>query len=287
MLDEYSATWVSHSSINDFLKCPRLYYLKYIYKTSDKRHRISLITPHLSLGQIVHDVLEQISNIPLKERFSKSLNERLEDLWLQIEGKRGGFLNDAIELKYKTKAREILNRIQKNLGPLSKLSVKIKMDLPHYWLSEKDNLILCGKIDWLEYIQENDSVGIIDFKTGEIEVDNNSLQLPIYYLLASHCQKRKVEKVSYWYLSKEDEPRQLEVPNIKTAFDEVYKHAKLIKARRQMDSFNCLSGKGGCKWCEPYEKIIKHKAEYVGVSKRKEDIYILNTLNENQESIIL
>src|SRR5690606_5959349 len=115
------------------------------------------------------------------------------------------------------------NRIQKNLGPLSKLSVKIKMDIPHYWLSEKDNLILCGKIDWLEYIQENDSVGIIDFKTGEIEVDNNSLQLPIYYLLASHCQKRKVEKVSYWYLSKEDEPRQLEVPNIKTAFDEVYK----------------------------------------------------------------
>src|ERR1035437_4279352 len=30
--DKFNAVWVSHSSIGDFLKCPRLYYLHNVYK---------------------------------------------------------------------------------------------------------------------------------------------------------------------------------------------------------------------------------------------------------------
>jgi len=45
-------------------------------------------------------------------------------------------------------------------------------------------------VDWLEYKEETDSVRIIDFKTGKFDEDPDSLQLPIYYLLATHTQTK-------------------------------------------------------------------------------------------------
>jgi ATP-dependent helicase/DNAse subunit B len=65
----------------------------------------------------------------------------------------------------------------------------MKEDLPHYWLSEDDGIILCGKIDWLQYLPDTDSVHIVDFKTSKNKEKANSLQLPIYLLLVSNTQK--------------------------------------------------------------------------------------------------
>ena len=70
----------------------------------------------------------------------------------------------------------MLQRVIKHPGPVAKLAVKIKQDLPYYWLSEEDNIILCGKIDWLEYLPDQDGVHIIDFKTSKYDEAPQSLQ---------------------------------------------------------------------------------------------------------------
>ena len=57
--------------------------------------------------------------------------------------------------------------------------------------SPEENIILCGKIDWLKYNEDTDSVCIIDFKTGKHDENGESLQLPIYQLLLKNLQKRK------------------------------------------------------------------------------------------------
>ena len=44
--DKFKATWLSHSSIADFLKCPRLYYLRNIYKNPRAGHKITVLLPH-------------------------------------------------------------------------------------------------------------------------------------------------------------------------------------------------------------------------------------------------
>ena len=49
--------------------------------------------------------------------------------------------------------------------------------------NEEENIILNGKIDWLEYVPEDDSIRVIDFKTGKNDEKEGSLQLPIYILL--------------------------------------------------------------------------------------------------------
>jgi len=274
--DKYSALWISHSRINDFKTCPRAYYLKYLHRDPKNNHKMKIMSPPLALGQIVHEVLDSLTSIPLKERFKGSLVEKLHILWGKIEGKKGGFLDNSIEQKYKARGEEILLRLMKNPGPLAKLAVKLKMDLPYFWLSEEKNIILCGKIDWMEYLPETDSIHIIDFKTSKNEEKDDSMQLPIYYLLAKKCQLRHIAKMSYWYLERENGILEKELPLESQIVKQVEDSALEIQLAHKLNRFKCPEI-DGCYSCKPYELLIKGEGEFVGVNNYKEDIYVLNS----------
>lgn len=80
---------------------------------------------------------------------------------------------------------------------------------------------------------DSDSVHIIDFKTGTADEDSSSLPFPIYYLLARHCQPRKVTKASYWYLDRDDEPTAVDLPTTEDAMKRVTELAKTIALARK------------------------------------------------------
>ena len=295
--DKYTAVWVSHSSISNFLDCPRAYYLKNIYKDPKTGHKISLITPPLSLGQAIHEVIESLSVLPIEKRFSESLIGKLDEAWEKISGKKGGFVDKKTEQQYKERGRAMLRKVMKTPGPLKNLAVKINMELPWFWLSEEDNIILCGKIDWLEYLpapacagrqagfKDSNSVHIIDFKTGKNNEKTESLQLPIYHLLAYHCQDRPVIKASYWYLERDNKPIEKKLPDVNKAHDQVLKIAKQIKLARQLERFKCPSN--GCRICRPLETVIEGRAELVGVGNYGSDIYIINQQSANQKNSVI
>ncbi|MDO8609658.1 MAG: PD-(D/E)XK nuclease family protein [bacterium] len=286
--DIYSAIWVSHTSIGDFLACPRAYYLKHIYRDKKTGHKIKIVSPPLSLGQAVHEVLESLSHLPVEERFRQPLTEKLELVWQKISGKQGGFTSLETETKYKNRGIEMLNRVTEYPGPLARKAVKIKSskDLIYYWLSKVDNIILCGKIDWLEYNPVFDSVNIIDFKTNKNEERTESLQLPIYYLLVVNCQNRKVDKVSYWYLGRNNELTDQPLPNKDESNKKILEIAKKIKLARQLNVFKCPH-KTGCQYCKPYEAIIRGEGEKVGVDEFGSDCYVLEQMNDEKESVVL
>lgn len=275
--DRFKAVWVSHSSISEFLKCPKAYYFANIYRDPNTNRKVTIINPHLALGQTIHEVLESLSFEPVEKRFDKSLVGRFERSWQKISGIKGGFASNDEEKKYKERGKEMLTRLMDNPGPLLNKAMKINKDktddLPYYWISEEENIILCGKIDWLEYIPENDSVHIIDFKTGKNNENDNSLQLPIYMLLVAHTQNRKISKVSYWYLDKSEVPQEMELPKINESHKKILKVARMIKKARGSQQFKC--SKDGCFRCEPYEKIIAGKAKFVGIGEYNKDVYIV------------
>ena len=274
MRDKYKAVWVSHSSISDFVVCPRAYYLRNVYKDPKTGNKITVTSPALSLGQAVHEVIEALSVLPVEERLKTPLSKKLDEAFQKITGKLGGFKTQEEEEGYKERGRVMLKRIEVSPGPILKKAVKIPSDfIPNYYLSEEDDIILCGKIDWLEYLEETDSIHIIDFKTGKNEENNESLQLPIYLLLATNTQNRKVEKASYWYLEKNSELTPKELPNLVDSQDKVLTVARRIKLARQLNHFVCPTG--GCMKCRPLERILKSEGEKVGVSDTKQDIYIL------------
>lgn len=86
--DKYTAVWVSHSSIGNFLKCPRAYFLNNVYRDPNTGHKITLMSPHLALGQAVHEVLESLSYLKVSKRFSQPLVPMFERVWEKVSGKR-------------------------------------------------------------------------------------------------------------------------------------------------------------------------------------------------------
>lgn len=274
VLDKYSATWVSHSSISDFLKCPRSYYLRNVYKNPKTGKKMTVMTPPLALGQAVHEVIESLAKLPSEERFLISLVKKLDPVWLKVTGKKGGFTSYETESVYRDRAIQMLINVQENPGPLLDKIIKIKTDLiPNYYISEEDNIILCGKIDWLRYVEKEDSVHIIDFKTGKNEEKEDSLQLPIYLLIASNTQSKKVMGASYWYLDLDSGMVDKKLPDYESSKEKVLSIAREIKKARESGEMLCP--KGGCFNCRPYEAILRGEGEYVGDSDTRQEIYIL------------
>ncbi len=276
--DKYTAVWVSHSSMGDFLKCPRCYYLHNIYKNPKTGRKISTVTPALSLGSAVHEVLEALALIPAEKRFDKPLLENFEKAWSRVSGKRGGFTSEKEEKEAKERAREMILRVEKNKEPLTHKTIRIKNghnDMPpNFFLSEEENIILCGKIDWLMHRPEDDSVHILDFKTGRREEKEESLQLPIYQLLLRDQQKRKVNGASYWYIDKDDKPIQVNLPGAEESFERVISIARQVKKAREENNFQCPQGSEGCFACKPFERIIRGEAEHVGISEIGKEVYL-------------
>lgn len=278
MAGKYDAVWVSHSSMGDFLKCPRAYYLHNVYKNPDTGRKMTIVNPALSLGSAVHHTLEALKVLPVEERHARDLLADFEKDWdALVSGKKGGFTSAEEEAEAKARGRAMIERVVKNPGPLARKTVRLKASKndmpPNFVLDEKENIILCGLVDWLEYVPEDDSVRIIDFKTGKNEEDEDSLQLPIYLLLLNELQKRRVSGAAYWYLEKSDAPVEVALPDALEARDRVLAVARKVKEARVKKVFECPRGESGCFACGPYEAILRGEAEYLGTGGYGQDTY--------------
>ena len=278
MRDKYTAVWVSHSSMGDFLKCPRLYFLHNVYKDPKTGHKISIVTPHMSLGIAVHEVLEGLGDFPADERTSHDLIAEFETAWQKVTGKKGGFSTDEEEQLFKARGIAMLENVKKDYKMLPNKRIKLPREVmnPNFFLSDDENIILNGLVDWIEYLPETDSLHIIDFKTGKHIESDSSLQLPIYLLLCNALQKRPVTKASYWYLES-DTVVEKELPDAESAFRDVLEVALRVKAARVSNEFACPQGEEGCIHCRPYEQILAKapNAEFVGTGTFKQDMYLV------------
>ena len=286
----FGVIWLSHSSLADFDKCPRLYYLHNVYKEMPLRKKIQVVNPYLTLGMTVHDTLERIRYLPRGERFAKPLTDIFEEIWAGNGGKRGGFTSAEQEKEFKDRGRTMVRRVQDNPGPIGNLSTVIKDKnemVASMWLSQADELVLCGNVDWVEVLPDG-SLHIIDFKTGKNEEPEDSLQLPIYTLLTTYTQSRKVVGVKYWYLERDDEPLAMPLPDLAESLEKVMRAGKQMKLAKQLEKFDCPQGEQGCMFCRPYEEILKGKGECVRETTR-EKVYILPevTSRPNFDEVIL
>jgi hypothetical protein len=76
--DKYNAVWVSHSSMGDYIKCPRAYYLHNIYKDPKTKRKMNIVNPALALGISVHEAVEGLARFKTEDRFKKPLKESFE-----------------------------------------------------------------------------------------------------------------------------------------------------------------------------------------------------------------
>jgi hypothetical protein len=193
---------------------------------------MSIVTPHMSLGIAVHEVLEGLGDFPAHERMTRDLHATFEEAWQSVSGKKGGFISKEQEMEFKNRGKQMIDNVIKNPRFLTNKRIKLPREQmnPNFYLSEDDNIILNGLVDWIEYLPD-DTLHLIDFKTGKHEEKEQSLQLPIYLLLCNALQKRKVSRASYWYLES-DKMVEKELPDAITAETSVIEIARKVKEAR-------------------------------------------------------
>jgi ATP-dependent helicase/DNAse subunit B len=272
--DKFSAVWLSHSSISDFLKCPRSYYLKNVYKDPNTKHKVMIANPNLSLGSAVHNVLETVANTSLPNRPRLNLHFLLDAEWRKFTGQKGGFSDNVQEETFKQRGHKMIDTVMTHFDPLLFETVSMGNDLPFYWLSESENVILCGKVDWLAKHPEG-GFQIIDFKTGKNEENEDSLQLPIYALLVSKILKEDKLRVAYWYLDSSNSPSEVQLSNIEEAEKFILETGLKIKSARQTNTFVCPHGGGGCFSCRDLEKVLTGEAKYIGLGEFNKDLFVI------------
>lgn len=287
---------ISHSSINDFNNCSRLFYFKKIYRNPKTGNRIQLVNPYLSLGSAVHDTIDEVINLPPSQRKKISLKKRYQKLWKNYSRKRGGFVSKKQETEFKERGEKMILKVEKS-DLLTKKSLKKSENLPKIKLFE--NIVLTGSFDWIEVLK-NGNLHIIDFKTGKTKEKKDSWQLPIYKILAQEKYTKKVEKLSYWYLEKNNKLTYKEIIDSNLFISKIKRKALEIERKIKSNDFSCNSIYGKCFWCREYESIFFNKAEYVGHdNKMKKDLFFLdegkfvlkkiengNFLNKNEKEIL-
>jgi ATP-dependent helicase/DNAse subunit B len=290
--DKYNAVWLSHSSISDFLKCPRLYYLKNIWKNKEGS-KVNIVSPFLSLGSAVHQTIEPLALIKTEERMNQPLLEIFNKNWEKFEGEMGGFSDRETEEIYKQQGLEMIRNVLENPGILNKKTVKFYTGdfIPNIYLSEKDNIILCGLVDWVEYEEATDTLRVVDFKTGKNDEKEDSLQLPIYKILVEALQKRKVSKGAYWYLARDKFPKNVEIldEDLEDIKNKILKIGLDIKKRKNVvnkkdleKNFLCERG-DSCYACKQFELIkmsdenpgSAENVKYLGLGEYKQGLYFI------------
>lgn len=276
-----NAVFISPSSISSFKSCPQAYYYSSVYKNPKTGLKIQLINPKLALGGTVHSILAQFLFRLGGDRTRDQLNNIMNRFWADIAGEKGGFSSKEEEDKYKERALKMLEIFWGN--DHFRVIQPVKMpDFPKVDLGE--DLILTGKLDWIEK-EDDKNYHIVDFKTGEKEEGGDSLQLPIYAVLAANYLKFPNIKASYWYLNRDTDFKQIDLPEIKDTIHELKQIGLIIKNSRLTQSFRCGSGYESCWVCKDLIEITKGKCKLVSVDyNRKQEIYI-NQNNKEEESV--
>lgn len=269
-----NTVWISHTSLNDFEKCKQLYYLRNLYrdKKFGNNFRLQVASPYLSLGEAVHDAIDHFTERYQPEH--RTLDRLMYEYnrgWQLKPDRIGGFKDKAQEKEFKERGESMLERFFGN-SYFSKGN-PIRVDFPKLPLVGEDDVVLVGNFDWLEKIEGG--LHIMDFKTGK-EEDENSLQLPIYALLAQHVLKEPVIKISYWYLDRDDEPVEKEIPDLSKTLKTIKTRASAVEDAIKFQDFPCEAEIGYCKNCHEYYQVINEQAEHVQTDfKRKREVFYI------------
>lgn len=266
--------YLSYTSLKDFLKCPNSYYLKNIYRDPKSGFRIQIASPYLTLGSTVHDSVKWYLDI--KAQASKdALMQKFRNFWLKYRGKRGGFSTLEEEGNFGTRGLKMLDNFLNNAHRLEKSAPSVTF--PKFHLVE--DIVLIGNFDFVGE-RDDGTLHVVDFKTGAND-EQDSLQLYIYAILAEVNLGKEVSAASFWYLDRDDEPRQIVLDPLEGKLKWLSEKAKELKTALQKNEWVCIkspapSGAGLCRDCRDHQAILDNKGEFQFSDYRyKKDIYFL------------
>lgn len=263
------ALFISYTGLKDFLKCPGSFYLKNIYRDPKSGYRLQIASAPMTLGSLVHDAIKWYLQTG-RNANKEAVIAKFRNHWLKYRGKRGGFSSREEEGEFGKKGLKMLDNFFENLSVLEK-------NLPAYDFFKyriDDGIILNGRLDFLGLLPDG-SLHVLDFKTGSKD-EEDSIQLHIYAIMAESFFQKPVSKISYWYLERDNTPKEAVLDSLEEKLDLVTEKCRLVKGAMDKGDLRCIKGEDLCRECSDYQTIIEGKGEFqFSDNDFKKDIYYL------------
>lgn len=181
---------LSPSGIAAFRRCPRLYKFIYIEKLGDQYRKPR---PYFTMANHVHDTLKEfLTRVPVDRRTTETIERILSRNWKRYQV---GFRSREDEWRWMEKAlAQVRAFVAANDVAVTPFMVEASLE------SEiTPGLILRGRIDRVDR-EEDGSLHIIDYKTGNMPELHDWTQLRMYALALSRRSPYPVRRLSYYYL---------------------------------------------------------------------------------------
>lgn len=266
--------YLSYTSLKDFLKCPNAYFLKNIYRDPKSGFRIQIVSPYLTLGSTVHDSVKWFLEMQ-RQVTNGQVIQKFRNFWLKYRGKKGGFSSLEEERNFGFRGLKMLDNFVKNAKALEKAAPNVSFPKINLW----ENVVLLGNFDFIGE-RADKTLHVVDFKTG-VNDEQDSLQLYIYAILAEVNLGKSVSKASFWYLDRDDAPRDIVLDPLEPKVEWLKEKAKELKAAVSKNEWECIKNDAPsgalCSDCRDYQAIISGKGEFQFTDYRyKKDIYYLD-----------
>lgn len=266
------ALFISYTALKDFLKCPNSYYLKNRYRDPKSGYRLQIASGPMTLGSLVHDAIKwylQTNRVANKDQVIKKYRNH----WLKYRGKKGGFLSSEQEGDFGKRGLQMLDNFLKNVSILEPNIPAY--DFLRYQLDAK--IIFTGKVDFIGRLAD-ETLHILDFKTGAKD-EEDSTQLHSYAIMAESTFQKPVSKLSYWYLDRDDSPKEAVLDPLEEKIDWIKDKALQIQDAIEKDVWECIEKDGPYNECQKYQAIIDGKGEFqFSDDDFKKDIYYLPSI---------
>jgi len=170
--DSFPLKRISASAIKTYLRCPYMFYLRYIRKVDLPDFSIREMSPPM-IGSIIHDVCRRVT-----EELRNEANPTEQDIYLRAIKQ----LERIAKLKFGKKPSVILElqieAIKRKLLSFAKWEHSVKkswknlaceLSLPESSniMFQNEKIKLTGTIDRIDYSKESNTVRIIDYKTSD------------------------------------------------------------------------------------------------------------------------
>jgi DNA helicase II / ATP-dependent DNA helicase PcrA len=195
----------SFTQLQDFIRCPRYYYYKYIVKLPMiGNHHLSFgNTIHLTLQRYAEEKARRVSQLQMslfgnQEKKSADISEEeLLELY-KVSWQDDWYESKEQKEKYRAKGRKMLLDWQQSEFTISQPPLFIEKP----FTIKVDDAIVTGKIDRIDALADG-TVAIVDYKTGrpkdKLDAEDKR-QLLVYQLAVEQVFKLPVSWLAYHYL---------------------------------------------------------------------------------------
>jgi RecB family exonuclease len=234
----------SPSALGMYEECPKQFEFAYLLKPEVEE----ALSPHLVVGNAVHEALAFLYRLPVEERSESALHRALRHHWARIPDRDQAFLTESEEREWGLRTLSSLSDYA------SRYDLRVRPLMVEDWIEARlpNGRVVCGRADRIDRsLGERPGIEVIDYKTGRCRISDEDvaglISARLYALAATRTLHEPVVKVRFVYVTEG-----LERAWSPTGEDLAAIEAELVELTDRVSSdelFEPRPARMRCRWC--------------------------------------